>query len=435
MYKLAINGGDKVRTIKFPPYLTINKEEFKQVEKVFNSYIFSSYLGVWHENFYGGEQVQSLEKEWALYFGVKYAVSVNSATSALCCAMGAIGINPFDEVIVTPYSMSCSATAPLSYNAIPVFADIEPDYFCLNPDSVESCITDRTRAIIVVDLMGQPYCQKINEIARKHNLMVIEDCAQAPNARYKEKFAGTLADIGVFSLNYHKHIHSGEGGIVVTDDEKLANKLQLIRNHAEAVVEQKGETDLVNMIGHNYRMTEIGAAIIREQLKKLPSLVDERIKNVVYLEERLKKIPCIVMPKVRRDCTHAYYLHTLLFDEAVANIHRDRFVEAVRAELMPMTLRETEGVKIGVGYVKPIYLQPMFQKKIAFGSNGFPWSASGKSYNYPRGMCPIAENLHFNTLITHEYIHPGMTKADLDDVATAFEKVWENRYELQKGGE
>lgn len=427
---LAINGGAKVRTTLFPPYLPIGDEEFEKVKEVFRSGTFSKFLGCWDADFFGGEQVQLLEKEWASAFGVKHAIVVNSATSALYCAVGAIGTEPFDEIIVSPYTMSASATAPLIYGAIPVFADVEPDCFCLDVADVERKITDKTRAIIVVDIFGQPYNQEINVLAQKHNLKVIEDCAQAPYAKYGDRFAGALGDIGVYSLNYHKHIHCGEGGILVTNDDQLANKIRLIRNHAEAVVEEKGETDLVNMVGFNYRMTEIEAAICREQLKKLPILVEERVKNINYIEAGLSKIECLSMPKVRPQATHVYYQHPFLFDEKIAGVARNKFAEAVKAELMPIELRETEGIKISCGYVKPLYLQPLFQKKIAYGSKGFPWSMSGRQYDYSLGICPVAEDLHFNRLIIHEYMRPGMTTKDLDDVIEAFCKVWENCREI-----
>ena len=232
--------------------------------------------------------MQALENEWASYFHVKHAIAVNSATSGLYAATGAVGIGPGDEVIVSPYTMSASVMPPLIYGAVPVFADIEKDYFCLDPVSVEQRITNLTKAIIVVDLFGQPYdVERINAIAKKHNLVVIEDASQAPGATYKNKFAGTLGDIGVFSLNYHKHIHTGEGGMVVTDNDELADRVRLIRNHAESVVEAKGIKNLVNMVGFNFRMTEIEAAIARCQLRKLKPLLNSRIGNIGYLTKKI----------------------------------------------------------------------------------------------------------------------------------------------------
>ncbi len=434
MGKLAINGGQKVRSKKFPAYKVIGEEERSAVSQVFDSGIFSRFLGCWHEDFYGGPQVQALEKEWAEHFNVKHAISVNSATSALYAAIGAIGIEPGDEIIVSPYTMTASATAPLIYGAIPVFADIEEDYFCLSAKSVEKAITKRTKAIIVVDIFGQPYdVAGINSLAKKHNLHVIEDCAQAPNAKYGDKFAGTLGDIGIFSLNYHKHIHCGEGGILVTDNDELADKLKLIRNHAESVVEAKGYNSLVNMVGFNYRMTEIEASIARQQLKKLPNLIDQRLENVEYIAEELAKIPFLEVAKVRDGCTHAFYIHVLKFNKDIAGIDRNRFIEAVKAELMPTELRETEGVNIGCGYVRPLYLQPIYQNKIAFGKNGYPWTKENYQgdVSYEKGTCPVTEKMHEEVLITHELMRPGMSKSDLDDVVEAFNKVANNINELK----
>jgi len=433
MKVLAINGGKKVRTKKFPAYRPIGKEEINAAKRVVQSGILSRFLGVWHGDFYGGPEVQNLEKEWAKYFKVKHAVAVNSATSGLYAAVGAIGTNPGDEIIVSPYTMSASAVAPLIYGAIPIFADIEEDYFCLSPDSVESKITKRTKAIIVVDIFGLPYDrEKINKIAKKHKLIVIEDCAQAPGATYKRRFAGTLGDIGVYSLNYHKIIHTGEGGMVVTNNNELAERVRLIRNHAESVVQAKGYKNLTNMVGFNFRMTEIGAAIGRQQLRKLPHLLKKRVENVNYLNNALSQIPCLEPAKVRPGCTHAYYDHPIKYKQDVAGIHRNKFIEAVKAELYPTTLRETEGVGIGYGYVKPLYLLPLFQNKIAFGKKGFPWSPDiykGR-VNYNKGVCPVTERMHYNELVTHELFHAFLTKGDLNDVIGAFKKVWDNRNEL-----
>ncbi len=429
--KLAINGGEPVRTKSFPAYVTIGEEEKKAVCEVIDSGCLSQYLGVWHAQFDGGIQVRMLEEEWAEYFGVKHAVAVNSCTSGLNCAIGATGIEPGEEVIVSPYTMSASAIAPLVYNAVPVFADIEPDYYCLDPVDIEKKITEKTRAIIVVDLFGQPYdADAINAIAKKHNLVVIEDAAQAPGGMLGNKAAGTLGDVGVFSLNYHKHIHSGEGGVIVTNSDEIADKCRLIRNHAEAVVEAKKHSDLRNMIGFNYRMTEIEAAIARIQLKKLARLNNKRFKNVQYFESKISGLPFVSKPSVRSNAQHAYYVHACKFESKISRISRNVFIDAVRAELPHHQLREQEGVKLGAGYVKPLYLQPIFQQRIAYGSKGYPFSESNVKYD--KGICPVAEKMHFSELITHEFILPSMMENDIDDVVSAFEKVWDNKQWLMK---
>lgn len=433
--KLAILGGTPVRTKPFPPYKVIGTEEKEAVNRILDSGILSRYLGCWHEDFYGGPEVQALEREWASFFRVKHAMAVNSATSGLYCAVGAIGVEPGEEIIVSPYTMSASATAPLIFNAVPVFADIEEDCFCLDPASVEACITPRTRAILVVDIFGQPYhAERINALAKKHGLFVIEDCAQAPGAYYRGKPAGTLADLGVYSLNYHKHIHCGEGGMVVTDDDELADRVRLIRNHAEAVLKGLGKKNLANLIGFNFRLPEIESAITRCQLRKLENLVHERQVNCDYLAREIGMIPAITPPAIRTDCTHVYYVQAFKFNKKLAGVSRDVFIEAVRAELPVTTLREAEGPLLSCGYVEPLYLLPLYQEKIAYGSRGCPFTApwSDGEVSYEKGICPVAERMYEKELFLHELMRPGMTRGDLDDVVRAFDKVWENREQLKK---
>ena len=210
--KLAIKGGKKSITKVFSKYNSIGEEELNAVSEVIKSGVLSKYLGAWHEDFYGGPKVREFEDQAASFFDVKHAITVNSWTSGLVAAVGAIDISPGDEVIVTPWTMSASATAILHWNAIPIFADIDPKTYNLDPRSIEKNITSKTKAILVADIFGlSADMNKINEIASKYNLKVISDAAQAPFAMYDNKLAGTLGDIGGYSLNYHKHIHTGEG--------------------------------------------------------------------------------------------------------------------------------------------------------------------------------------------------------------------------------
>lgn len=429
--KLAINGGQKVRKKPFPAYNTMGSAEEKAVLRVLKSGKLSTFLGTWHDDFYGGEEVQKLEKNWAKFFKVKHAISLNSATSALYAAVGAIGIKPGDEVIVSPYTMSATASAILLYGGIPVFADVESEYFCIDANSVKSLITPKTKAIIAVDILGQPYDKNaINSIAKEHNLKLIEDTAQAPYATFNGEFAGTLGDIGVFSLNYHKHIHTGEGGIAVTNDDELAFRIKLIRNHAEAVLGTKGyakKEELHNMLGFNFRLGEIEAAIASEQLKKLKKLVEKRVENVHYLANELENIAFLSPAKTRENATHSYYVHALKFDSKIAKIKREVFVNALKAELPRTIMRDDSDVLISQGYAKPLYLLPLYQERVCFGE--YPFNLSKRVYK--KGDCPVCEELHFNSLITHELMRAGMKKQDLDDVLEAFFKVASNLDELR----
>jgi perosamine synthetase len=429
MAQLAINGGKPIRTQLFPAYNTIGEEEKSAVMKVLDSGNLSQFLGAWHKDFYGGPTVQQFEKDWATTFGSKYAISVNSNTSGLFTAIGACGIKAGDEVIVSPYTMSASALAPVIYGAVPVFADVDEHNYGLNPESIEKHITPRTKAILVVHLFGNPAkMDEIMSIARKHNLKVIEDCAQAPMATYRGKPVGTIGDIGIFSLNYHKHIHTGEGGVLTTNNDQLAERIYLIRNHGENIVEPKGVQDVFNTHGFNYRMTEMEAAVGIEQLKKLPGLIEERLENAAYFSSQIRKMAGIVSPFVEPGSKHVYYLQALKFDKQIIGINRNTFVNAIKAEIPSAVLREDTPL-IGAGYVRPLYLQPLYQQRATHCS--FNCEKYKGQVDYSEGICPVAEKLHFEELITHEYIRPGMTKEDMMDVINAIKKIIVNIDELR----
>lgn len=423
--RLALFGGKPIRNKKYAPHITTGQEEKRAVLKVLDRGILSEFEGADNEYFLGGEQVRLLEGEWAEKFDVKYAVSFNSATSALYAAAGACEIGPGDEVIVTPNTMSATAISILVYNAIPVFSDVELEHYNLDPDVLESKITPRTKAIIVVHIFGHPAdMNPIIQLAQKYKLLIIEDAAQSPGALYNGKLTGTIGDIGVYSLNCNKVIQCGEGGIAVTDDADLAEKLRLIRNHAEAVIASGRKVkNLVNMIGWNYRMTEIEAAIAREQLKKLDTFNEARLKLVNYLNDRLRGIDGISIPKVRDNSTHVYYRYALKLDVDRIGVKAPMFVKALNAE----------GMDFYISYMKPLYLQPLYQNQIGYGDKGCPFKCPfyQGQINYQRGICPNAEMLE-NIVISTEIVRPPQTTKDMDEIVIAIEKIIDNLQQLKK---
>jgi perosamine synthetase len=417
MERLALHGGPKTITSRLRHYNSIGVEEVEAARKVVESGVLSKYVGCWEPDFFGGPKVQEFERLCETRFGVKHAVTLNSWTSGLIAAVGAIGIEPGDEVIVPPWTMCASATAILHWNAIPIFADIEPDTFCLDPAAVEAQISPRTKAIMAVDIFGQSAdIDALRSIARRHGLKIISDAAQAPGVFYKGRIGGTLGDVGGFSLNYHKHVHTGEGGILVTDDDGLAERARLIRNHAEAVVGDKGVSNLANLIGYNFRLGEIESAIGIEQLKKLRDLVGTRQRAAERLAQGLRGLAGLRTPVVRKACTHAYYMFPMVVDVDRLGVTRDALFKAL----------EAEGIMgLAQGY-QNVHLLPMYQHKIAYGSKGFPWTAdfARPEIDYRKGICPVAEKLHDSTYLGFELCVHELNDSEVDLIAHAFRKVW-----------
>lgn len=406
------------------PYNSIGKEEEIAVAKVMKGKILSAFVARAGECFLGGKYVKELEKSFCQYFKVKYAVSFSSASTALQAAVGALGVGPGDQVITSPFTMSATASAILFNNALPVFADINENNFCLEPESIKKNITKKTKALLVVNLCGGvPDYDSILKIAKKNNLKIIEDNAQAPGATFREKYAGTIGDIGVFSFNFHKTIQCGEGGVLITNNKKYAFRAQLIRNHGEAVIDDLSSQKYEPLLGNNFRLTELQAAIAIEQLKKLKKLNQQRIILADYLTKKLKKFSWLITTQPDIKNVHVYYIYPLRFLEKKIGIKRETFVKAM----------EAEGFSVSGGYQKPLYLLPIYQKQEIYPHSKFPFVSRDypQKVVYRKGICPVAERMHEKEYLSTTLCQPPSTKKEIDLFVKAIEKIEENIKDLK----
>tara|TARA_Y100000294_G_scaffold126480_1_gene117929 strand:+ start:557 stop:1654 length:1098 start_codon:yes stop_codon:yes gene_type:complete len=353
----------------------IGNEETEAVNKVLKSGIIAQ-----------GSRVANLEEKFAQLCSTKYAVAVNSGTAALHASLKAAGVGQGDEVITTPFTFIATANTILMQNAKPIFTDVMEDTFNINPKEIKDKVTGKTKAIVAVDLYGH-LCDydEINKI-RKNKIPVIEDACQAVNAEHKGKKAGSFGDMAAFSFYATKNITCGEGGMVTTDNKDYAENIKLFRQHGRS---KMSAYEYVNL-GYNYRMTDISAAILLEQIKKIELITEKRIENAAYLSEGLGRIKGIKIPIVKKDFKHVFNQYTIKIEDNF-KLERDDLIVHLNKK----------GVSSAVYYPKPLHLCEHFRK-----------------LGYKEGDFPVAEKLSRQVLSLP--VHPHVTKEQMDLIINVF---------------
>ncbi len=353
----------------------IGEEEIEAVVKVMRSGPLTSALGA-------GPMVTQFEKKFAEFAGVKHAVAVNTGTAALHSAVVAAGVKQGDEVILPSFTFVATAEAVVMAGGKPVFTDIDPETYNLSPDEIEKNVTKKTRAIIPVDLYGFSVDSKpIRKIAAEHDLAVVEDAAQAHGATYAGKPAGVFADAACWSLYASKNITTGEGGVATTDNDEIAETLRLIRTHGEK------DKYVSRMLGYNYRMSEIQAAIGIVQLEKLPTFVAKRRENAKKLTRLLTASDRLKLPAESEERRHSWYLYTVRLQNATGN-ERNKIVEQL----------QTKDIGAVAYYVNPVHQMPYYRE--TFGERKLPETekAARQVFSLP--------------------VHPGVTEEQVDYIGT-----------------
>jgi dTDP-4-amino-4,6-dideoxygalactose transaminase len=400
MDKLAIQGGNPIRSKPFPEWPVWDEAEERQLLEVLRS-------GSWWSQ-RPGSKVEQFELAFAPTHEAKYGRCVTSGSAALQVSLRAIGIDYGDEVIVPPYTFVATAAACLLVGAVPVFADIHPETYNLDPARIEEQITARTRAIIPVHIGGCPAdMDAILRIAQQHDLRVIEDACQAHAAAWDGHKVSSMGDLGCFSFQASKNINAGEGGIILTNNEELAERCWSLRHYGHT---RTGVRYQHEVLGDNNRLSEWQAALLLAQLSRMEDLAERREKNGTYLAQQLTPIEGIEPQKRDARVTqHAYHLFILRYHrEAFLGLSRDHFLKALQAE----------GIPCSRGYV-PLYRTNAIPAEVA----RLQKLISGRQAPYERPDCPVTERAceEEGVWLTQDLLLG--TKNDMDDIAEAIAKI------------
>ncbi|WP_026503632.1 UDP-4-amino-4,6-dideoxy-N-acetyl-beta-L-altrosamine transaminase [Butyrivibrio sp. NC3005] len=395
MEKLAINGGVPVRSTKlYYGRQWITEEDAEEIKKT----ALSDFVTC-------GPKVDELEKKLCEYTGAKYAVACTNDTSALHIAALAAGVGPGDEIITTPLTFMASSNCALYCGATPVFADVDPITYNIDPQSIEEHITPRTKAVVAVDYTGQVVdIDAIRKICDKHNLILIEDAAHSIGSKYNGKMVGTLADMTCFSFHPVKTVTAGEGGAILTDNKEYYEKLKLLRSHgmehdASKMIDGIPEGPWYyeqQMLGFNYRMTDLQAALLCSQLNKIDMFVKRRKEIVAKYNEAFKDMPEIICPQDIKESDSSRHLYVIRLNFDKLSCSRREFFDALGAE----------NIICQIHYI-PVYYFPYY-----------------RSLGYNKGLCPNAEKIYEGIMSIPLY--PKMTDRDVEDVICAVKKVVEN---------
>ncbi len=410
--KLAILGGEPVRKNKSWP------EWPYWDESVVQSVLKTTKSGIWCRIQSSSGTVPTFEKEYAKLLGAKYCVATGSGTQSLHTCVEALGIGPGDEVITSPYTDPGTIASILSARALPVLADLDTASYQLDPEDVERRITENTKALMPVHMMGQPCdMSRIMAIAKKHNLRVIEDAAQAHLAEYGGKRLGTIGDVGCFSFQSSKTIACGEGGSIIGSNDDLMDKCYTVHNHGTS---RRGVTE---MIGPKYRMNEFEAAVLLGQLPGVMERFARRNENAAYLTSRLKEIPCLTPQKLYEGTrSGSFYLYAMSYHkEHVDGVDRATFLKALRAEGVDLS----EYIKQGLH--KEPWIDNVLKSKV------YQTMYSGRRLKQYREQvpCPKCDQVCQEMAMIWASGPLLGTREDMAEIADAIEKVYENRAQLR----